>query len=577
MKELCLSFLLVTLMITTATAQPNQNALLTEIQRLEREYGGHLGVMAKNLRTGEVFGYNASERFPTASLIKLPIMVTYYHMVHEGRLDPKSTVTLTAADKKTGSGVLERLTDGATITLQDAVNLMITLSDNTATNLVLDRMGTSHAERLAQVNDLMVRLGLKNTRLLNRLGTWDTKQRTPEAIRYGIGVSTPEDMVILAEALYKKEVIDAASSEAMIDVLKGQFYEDMIPRLLPASECKTFAVAHKSGFVAETKTDAGLVLSDKLDMAIGIFIDKQSDHLERINNAGVLLGADVSRAIWNYFTGSTAGYGPGRVNAADVDWNMIPGGRWGIWRSPAAPFPHPERAKGYTRSDGAVYPYIPHYADSSIVVFVPKDLRESADGINMIVHFHGHLNDNMGVLEKYMLPQAMEDEHINAILVLPQGPYRARDSFCGKMEDVDGLKHLVDDVLSTMKREGVIKEAKVHEMVLTAHSGGYRPAAFCVDRGGMNDHITHLFLFDAFYGNLEYFRNWLSSGKGIIEAAYTDHLKEEHTTFASGLDSLSAARFHVRPSTVEHDEVPQAYMRPWLHTLPDEWKTVQSH
>ena len=563
-------------MITTATAQPNQSALLSEIQRFEREYGGHLGVTAKNLRTGEVFGYNASERFPTASLIKLPVMVAYYHMVHEGKLDPKSTVTLTAADKKTGSGVLERLDNGATITLQDAVNLMITLSDNTATNLVLDRMGSTHTERLAQVNDLMVRIGLKNTRLLNRLYSWDTKQRTPEGIRYGIGVSTPEDMVILSEAIYKKALIDPASSEAMINVLKGQFYDDMIPRLLPASECKTFAVAHKSGFVNETKTDAGLVLSDKLDMAIGIFIDKQPDHGEGINNTGILLAAHVSRAIWNYFTGST-GYGPGRVNAADVDWNMMPGGRWGIWRSPVAPFPHHERANGYTRSDGTLYPYSPHYADSSIVVFVPNDLRESADGVNMIVHFHGHLNDNMGVLEKYMLPQAMEDEHINAILVLPQGPYRARDSFCGKMEDVDGLKHLVEDVLSTMKREGVIKEAKVHKMVLTAHSGGYHPAAFCVDRGGMNDHITHLFLFDAFYGNLEYFRNWLSSGTGIIEAAYTEHLKEEHTGFAAGLDSLTAMRFHVRPSTVEHDEVPQTYMRPWLRTLPDEWKTVESH
>jgi hypothetical protein len=350
----------------------------------------------------------------------------------------------------------------------------------------------------------------------------------------------------------------------------------MIPRLLPASECKTFAVAHKSGFVNETKTDAGLVLSDKLDMAIGIFIDKQPDHSEGINNTGIMLGAYVSRAIWNYFTGST-GYAMGSVNAADVDWNIMPGGRWGIWRSPAAPFPHPQRANGFTRTDGTVYPYYPHYADSSIVVFVPEGLHESNDGVNMIVHFHGHSNDNMGVLEKYLLPQAVSDERINAILVLPQGPYRARDSFCGKMEDADGLKHLVEDVLATMKREGVIKEAKVNKMVLTAHSGGYHPAAFCVDRGGMNDHITHLFLFDAFYGNLEYFRNWLVAGTGIIEAAYTEHLKEEHTGFAAGLDSLTVGRFHVRPSTVEHDEVARAYMRPWLRTLPEEWKVPQSH
>ena len=86
---------------------------------------------------------------------------------------------------------------------------MITLSDNTATNLVLDRMGGIACGAPGPcVNELMVSLGLKNTRLLNRLYSWDTKQRTPEGIRYGIGVSTPEDMVILSEALYKKELVE---------------------------------------------------------------------------------------------------------------------------------------------------------------------------------------------------------------------------------------------------------------------------------------------------------------------------------------------------------------------------------
>jgi beta-lactamase class A len=575
MKTLLFVFLAV-LMFTTAAAQSSQDAVLSEIRRLEQKFGGHLGVMAKNLRTGEVVQYNAQERFPTASLIKLPIMVAYHQMAAEGKLDPLSAVTLTPADVKPGSGILQRLAPGAKITLQDAMELMIVLSDNTATNLVLDRLGSSHAERLAHVNNVMVRYGLKNTRLLNRLYSWDTKQNTPEGIRYGIGVSTPEDMVILSEALYKKELVDARSSEKMIDVLKDQFYEDMIPRFLPASACTTFAVAHKTGGVNETKTDAGLVLSDKLDMAIAVFVDKHPDHGGGSDNAAPLLGAHVSRALWNYFTGST-GYGLGRVHSAHVDWNVIPGGRWGIWRSPAAPFPHPERANGYTRQDGTRYPYFPHYADSSIVVVVPDKLQEAADGINMIVYFHGHMNDNMGVLEQHLLPQALIGENINAILVIPQGPYRARDSFGGKMEDADGLKHLVEDVLATMKREGVVREAKAARIVIAAHSGGYRPAAFCVDRGGMNDRITHLFLFDAFYGNLEFFHAWLRAGSGIIEAAYTEHLEKDHAEFAAGLDTPMAARFHMRPSTVEHGEVPQTYMRPWLRTLPDSWKIEPSH
>jgi beta-lactamase class A len=87
--------------------------------------------------------------------------------------------------------------------LRDAVRLMIILSDNTGTNLVLDRLAETHQERLASVNDFLKSIGLKNTRLLNRLYSWDTKQ-PPEGIRYGIGVTTAEDMVLLSEQLYRK-------------------------------------------------------------------------------------------------------------------------------------------------------------------------------------------------------------------------------------------------------------------------------------------------------------------------------------------------------------------------------------
>ena len=78
--------------------------LLREIQRLEQLYGGHLGVMAKNLRTGETVRYNAEERFPTASLIKYPVMVAYFKAVADGRVKPDQKVTLTAEDKKPGFG-----------------------------------------------------------------------------------------------------------------------------------------------------------------------------------------------------------------------------------------------------------------------------------------------------------------------------------------------------------------------------------------------------------------------------------------------------------------------------------------
>ncbi|MCK5572573.1 MAG: serine hydrolase, partial [Bacteroidetes bacterium] len=422
----------------------------------------------------------------------------------EGRVNPDAPVVLTAGDKKPGSGILQGLSDGVTISLLDAVKLMITLSDNTATNLVLDRLGDSHEERMSAVNDVLAREGLKNTRLLNRLYTWETKLQTEESIRYGIGVSTPEDLVQLLEAIYKRTLVDSASSEKMLDILGRQLYSSMIPRLLPAETCTQFWVAHKTGGIQETKADAGLILSDRANIAIAIVVDKHADHGEGIDNRAVLLVAHVARAVWNHFTGDR-GYYARKVVEDHVDWNFFPGGRWGIYRSHVAPFPHEERADGYTRRDGTHYPPFPHYMDSSIVVFVPDAFDETQEGSNVIVHFHGHNRDNLSELVRHDMPQTMISEKINAILVLPQGPYRAPDSFCGRVEEEDGLRRLVRDVLETMRKEEVVATGNVNRVIVSAHSGGYRPAAFVLHWGGLSDSVTDVFLFDAFYALQEYF------------------------------------------------------------------------
>ncbi len=129
-------------------AADKQQSLLSEVVRLEAEYGGHLGFMARNLGTAETVGYNASERFPTASAIKLPVMAAFFRLVDERKINPDSVLTLTKEDLKPGSGILQFLSGGDRITLLDAVKLMIALSDNTATNLVLDRLAPTHAERM---------------------------------------------------------------------------------------------------------------------------------------------------------------------------------------------------------------------------------------------------------------------------------------------------------------------------------------------------------------------------------------------------------------------------------------------
>ena len=557
-------------LLALACALPARADVNEELRALNARFGGHMGLMAKNLVTGETVSYNAGDRFPTASTIKFPVMTTYFDMVRKKEIDPGMRITLRAGDRKPGSGVLQFLEPGAVITLGDAVTLMITMSDNTATNLVLDHLAATHAARLAKVNDFIASQGLKNTRILNRLFTLETKQETPEAMIYGIGVATPEDMALLMERLYRGTLADSASCASMIGILENQFYNDMVPRLLPQGACTSFAVAHKTGSITETKADVALVLTDKAKFVIAVYVDRSPDHVDDDADAATLLGAYAARAVWNEFTGMT-GYDRGKINASDVDWTTFKGGRWAIYRSSAAPFPHPARMAGLKKDDGTFYPYFPHYADSSIVVVVPDGFHETPGGSNVIVHFHGHMNDDIGVLEQYGLPQALIAEKINALLVIPQGPYRARDSFGGKMEDPGGFRRMVEDVMATMKAEKVVTSTGVARLIVTAHSGGYRPAGFVLDRGGMSDLITHVFLFDALYGQHEYFRDWLLKGKGIIRAAYTGHLAKEHADVAASV-AAAGARWSMTPAGVEHDRVPNTFFARWLAELPAEWK-----
>jgi hypothetical protein len=377
-------------------------------------------------------------------------------------------------------------------------------------------------------------------------------------------------MVRLLDLLYGGTLIDSSSRSPMLDIL-GRVSGGMIPRFLPAETCRSFTVAHKTGGIQETKADVGLVLSDRADLAIAVFVDKHDDHQDGTDNRAVLLVAHAARAVWNAFTGDT-GYATRTVSQGNVDWTFFPGGKWAIYRSPAAPFPHPERAQGLQKKDGTLYPPFPHYRDSSVVVFVPDSFAETTRGVNLIVHFHGHMNDNLGVLERYGMPMSMVRARTNALLVLPQGPYRARDSFGGKMEDEGGFQRLVENVLHTMQREQVLTNPMPGNIIVSAHSGGYRPAAFALTRGGLGSRITHVFLFDAFYAQQEMFRSWLSFGNGRLLGAFTEHLAEEHRSFEREVAPTAGNRLRFTPTAVDHDAVIQEFFESWLQGLDNSWK-----
>jgi beta-lactamase class A len=195
-------------------------------------------------------------------------MATIFHSVAEGHAKWDEELVLHKDDKVSGSGVAHELSDGVRLPIRDLVHLMIVVSDNSATNLLLDRFGGD------SVNAYMEQLGLKDTRSLRKIlgaGTAPSgvsqAGRCEENNQYGIGVTTPHEMVMLVEKLERGEIVNAAASREMIEILKRQQYKDGIGRHVG------FPVASKSGALERLRSDVGVVYSPGGRIAIAITCD----------------------------------------------------------------------------------------------------------------------------------------------------------------------------------------------------------------------------------------------------------------------------------------------------------------
>jgi hypothetical protein len=171
-----------------------------------------------------------------------------------------------------------------------------------------------------------------------------------------------------------------------------------------------------------------------------------------------------------------------------------------------APFPHPKRAQGHKYGTN-FYSTEKNYSDNSVGIFVPKGFRRT-DKVDFVVHFHGWRHHVENTFSIYHLVPQFVDSQRNAILVVPQGPYDAPDSFDGKMDDENGFKRFMTDVRAAVEKEGIIGTEPIGDIILSGHSGGYGAMSGIVARGGMNDNIKEIFIFDALYAGTEDFMSW---------------------------------------------------------------------
>ncbi len=190
-----------------------------------------------------------------------------------------------------------------------------------------------------------------------------------------------------------------------------------------------------------------------------------------------------------------------------------------------APFPHPARSGGYTYN-GKFFPAAKHYSDSSVAIMIPRGV-EIAGTLDVIVYLHGWNNTIDSANEQFRLFEQCAASQKNAVLVFPEGPANAPDSFGGKLEDPDGLKNLLTEVVGNLERQREHKSSlSIGKIILAGHSGAYRAIAAMLDRGGMAGQIHEVWLFDALYGQSDVFLRWIETDmprvKGRFITIYTD-------------------------------------------------------
>jgi beta-lactamase class A len=295
LAALALAFCRVYAHAQTATAPAQQPPKATAAVWLDRRvraevatFSGTVSLYAKNLDTGAEYSLGGDEPVRTASTIKIAIMVEAFARVAEGRAKWTDELVLDKSVRYAGSGVLQDLTDGLRLPLRDAVTLMMTVSDNTATNMVLGHLTAD------SVNERMESMGLKQTRIMRRVGGGgESREGKIEANkRFGLGRTTPREMVLIIEKLERGEVVSAAVSKEMIELLKREQTKDGIFRGL-----WKFPSATKSGALDALRSNVGIIYHTRGRIALAITCDDMPEPDWSADNPSLLLMSRLSEII----------------------------------------------------------------------------------------------------------------------------------------------------------------------------------------------------------------------------------------------------------------------------------------
>lgn len=278
--------ILVTLFHQRDHHEPDFEKAKTELQSLVDGFNGDVGIYVKHLRTSKTIEINADTVFPTASMVKVPIMTRIFEKMEAGELHYDSTHVYEDRLYYAGEDVVASFKAGERISLHKLLFLMISFSDNTASLWLQELSDTG-----TMVNDLMSRLGLEYTRVNSR-----TEGRQDAFRTYGWGQTTPREIATLVEKIYAGEVVSEEASEEMYRLMSKSLWDKEALSSVP----KHINVASKQGAVNRSRSEVLLVNAPGNDYVFTVITKNQEDISWGEDNEGFVLLRNVSSVLWKH-------------------------------------------------------------------------------------------------------------------------------------------------------------------------------------------------------------------------------------------------------------------------------------
>ena len=268
-------------------AQKTDKKLQHQLEKLVTGFHGDIGIYVKDLHTGKTCSINADTIFPTASIVKVPIMIGIMDKVNRGELKFDSLFTYRDSLFYAGIDILGSFKQDEKISLDRLLMLMLTMSDNTASLWLQSLAGTG-----SRINQLMDSLGYANTRVNSR-----TPGREHLRTQYGWGQTTPKEMASIFERISKGEIISRAASDEMLRQLSRNHYDDEAISQVPPY----VTVFSKNGAVNQSRSEVVLVVGKKAHYVFTIMTKNNVDQSWKDDNEAWVLTRKISKLLWEHY------------------------------------------------------------------------------------------------------------------------------------------------------------------------------------------------------------------------------------------------------------------------------------